>query len=426
MAEKISWTELRRTIAIRAGVSEKTAGAFLSSLQAQVIEALKTEKQVKINGLGTFKLQAVAPRKSVNVATGEEITIPGYNKVVFNAEAGVKELVEKNAAVTKAKPAAAPKKSKKAKAAAPVSNDPLEKLGAQAAEIVDILGELGQNPKEEAKPAPKAKKAAAKPKKPAKKEAPVVEQAAPVVAPEPVIEPEPVVEPAPVVEPEPVVEPTPEPIPFVVPETPVEQAEEPVEEPKKKKKHHFWRDTLICVIILLILAGVAYYFFRQEIRTWIKDFIDKNLKEQVKEEDKQAADQDGNTASFTEESGVTATEQSAEATPEGAEVVPAQTPAEEAVETIVIEEQVYKKMLKTEAITEGSRLAWIAKKYYGSKIYWPYLYDANKDHLTNPNVIVVGTPIRVPKLTALQKDTTNAQTMATIDHLRQEAEKAMH
>ena len=93
---------------------------------------------------------------------------------------------------------------------------------------------------------------------------------------------------------------------------------------------------------------------------------------------------------------------------------------------IVIEEQVYKKMLKTEAITEGSRLAWIAKKYYGSKIYWPYLYDANKDHLANPNVIVVGTPIRVPKLTALQKDTTNAQTMATIDHLRQEAEKAMH
>lgn len=390
MGQKISWTELRRTIATRAGVSEKSAGAFLNSLNAQLIEALKADKQVKINGLGTFKLQAVAPRKSVNVASGEEMTIPGYNKVVFNAEAGVKELVEKNSAVLEAMPSAAasPKKSKKAQAAVPVSNDPLEKLGVQAAEIVDILGELGQNPKEEVQAAPKIK-AAAKPKQAAKKEKEI-----PVVTPEPVAEPEPVV--------------VPEPIPFVIPESPAE----PIEEPKKKKKHHFWRDTLICVIILLILAGVAYYFFRQEIRTWINDFIEKNKTEQVKEQD---------------ENGLIS-EENAVKTPEETVEFSAETPAkeaEEAVETIIIEEQVYKKMLKTETITEGSRLAWIAKKYYGSKIYWPYLYDANKDHLSNPNVIVVGTPIRVPKLTALQKDTTNAQTMATIDHLRQEAEKAM-
>jgi nucleoid DNA-binding protein len=390
MGQKISWTELRRTIATRAGVSEKSAGAFLNSLNAQLIEALKADKQVKINGLGTFKLQAVAPRKSVNVASGEEMTIPGYNKVVFNAEAGVKELVEKNSAVLEAMPSAAasPKKSKKAQAAVPVSNDPLEKLGVQAAEIVDILGELGQNPKEEVQATPKIK-AAAKPKQAAKKEKEI-----PVVAPEPVAEPEPVV--------------VPEPIPFVIPESPAE----PIEEPKKKKKHHFWRDTLICVIILLILACVAYYFFRQEIRTWINDFIEKNKTEQVKEQD---------------ENGLIS-EENAVKTPEETVEFSAETPAkeaEEAVETIIIEEQVYKKMLKTETITEGSRLAWIAKKYYGSKIYWPYLYDANKDHLSNPNVIVVGTPIRVPKLTALQKDTTNAQTMATIDHLRQEAEKAM-
>ena len=414
MGQKISWTELRRTIATRAGVSEKSAGAFLNSLNAQLIEALKADKQVKINGLGTFKLQAVAPRKSVNVASGEEMTIPGYNKVVFNAEAGVKELVEKNSAVLEAMPSAAasPKKSKKAQAAVPVSNDPLEKLGVQAAEIVDILGELGQNPKEEVQAAPKIK-AAAKPKQAAKKEKEIpVVTPEPVAEPEPVVVPEPMVEQTPEVEPEPIAEPTPvvepEPIPFVIPESPAE----PIEEPKKKKKHHFWRDTLICVIILLILAGVAYYFFRQEIRTWINDFIEKNKTEQVKEQD---------------ENGLIS-EENAVKTPEETVEFSAETPAkeaEEAVETIIIEEQVYKKMLKTETITEGSRLAWIAKKYYGSKIYWPYLYDANKDHLSNPNVIVVGTPIRVPKLTALQKDTTNAQTMATIDHLRQEAEKAM-
>ena len=36
------------------------------------------------------------------------------------------------------------------------------------------------------------------------------------------------------------------------------------------------------------------------------------------------------------------------------------------------------------------------------------LYDANKDHLTNPSKINVGTPIRVPKLTDIQRDTTTA------------------
>ena len=77
MAEKLSWSELRRVIATRAGVSEKKAGEFLSELQKQITEALKQDKVVKVNGLGTFKLQAVAPRKSVNVSTGEEIIIDG-------------------------------------------------------------------------------------------------------------------------------------------------------------------------------------------------------------------------------------------------------------------------------------------------------------------------------------------------------------
>lgn len=428
MAQKISWTELRRLIATRAGVSEKNAGIFLANLNAQVIEALRTEKQVRINGLGTFKLQAVAPRKSVNIATGEEITIPGYNKVVFAPEASVKELVEKSSEVTAAPKAKAKAKSRKPKAtaaAATATNDPLEKLGVQAAEIVDILGELGQNPNEEKKP---AKKASPKTEKKEEKKVAIKPKRTP--KPKPVAEPEPEKAEEPIKVEEPVAEPVvvqevqvtvtePAPMPFIIPEekTPEPEPEQP------KKKHHFWRDTLICVIILLILAGVAYYFFRHEIHTWIKDFIDKNKTEQVKEGEEQTKDNAKGTASFTEENGTVDAEGIVAG--EGAETAAPEVANDESAETIIIEEQVYKKMLKTEAITEGSRLAWISKKYYGSKIYWPYLYDANKDHLRNPNLIIVGTPIRVPKLTALQKDTTNAQTMATIDHLRREAEKAM-
>ena len=119
---KLSWTELRRALASRAGVSEKEANAFLSAFNTQLTAALKSDKQVKVNGLGTFKLQAVAPRKSVNVTTGEQITIEGYNKIAFVPEAGVRELVEKGVKNERVK---------ELKNEGEVV-DPLKKLGAQA------------------------------------------------------------------------------------------------------------------------------------------------------------------------------------------------------------------------------------------------------------------------------------------------------
>ena len=337
MAEtKLSWTELRRALATRAGVTEKQANAFLTAFNAQLVEALKTDKQVKINGLGTFKLQAVAPRKSVNVTTGEEFTIEGYNKVNFTPEAGVKELVEKGAA---------PKTEVKGE-----QIDPLKKLGEQAEEIVDLLGELGQSPKET--PKPKKEKKAPKPKK----------------------------------QPEPKPTPMPEPAP-----TPT---------PKPKPTYHFMRDTLICVVILLMLLLVGYFFLRSQISNWIDSLGQpKPVIEQVEQVEPVIADTvpyiDG------EESDLDFEEQ--ENTPEGT---------------------VYEELITIEPMHQDSRLAWMAKRYYGDKRYWPYLYDANRDRIDNPSKIAVGTPIRVPKLTANQLDTTIESTHLRLQQLREEAYEA--
>ena len=349
MADKLSWTDIRHALALRAGVSEKKAGAFLSAFQDQLIEVLKTDKQVKLNGLGTFKVQAVAPRKSVNVNTGEEIIIEGYNKLVFAPEAGMKELVEKQ----------------------PKEIDPLKKLGAQAEEIVDILGDLGQSPKEEVK--------------------------------EP--EPEPVVIPEPVIIPEPVVEPEPEPV--VIPE--------PVKEPEPKKKYHFVRDTLICVVILLMLLLAGYFFLRHRLGDILQNIMQQSDTEVVADTTAQAVVE-------TEEA-VEVTEPAPEnMIPEG-EISQEQILAEflEASGELSPAENKYPDLITTEPMHEASRLAWMAKRFYGAKIYWPYLYDANRDVISNPHNIEVGTPIRVPKLTKLQLDTTNAETMATIESLREEA-----
>ena len=128
----------------------------------------------------------MAPRKSVNVSTGEEIIIEGYNKVVFVPEAGVKELVEKAGEMGVTAEALHLTEKKEAV-------DPLKKLGEQAEEIVDILGELGQGPKEK-KPAakkPAAKKPATKKKveKPVEPEKPVQEEPEKPFVPEAPVEP---------------------------------------------------------------------------------------------------------------------------------------------------------------------------------------------------------------------------------------------
>ena len=371
MADKLSWSELRHTLAQRAGVTEKEANAFLNAFNSQIVAALKQDKQVKVNGLGTFRLQAVAPRKSVNVTTGEAITIEGYNKIAFAPEAGVKELIEHNPVAPQA-------------VVAPTEDEvtPLKKLGEQANEIVNILADLGQAPNEEApkKRAPRKKKTA-----------PVVEE--PVVAEPVVAEPEPEKPEVPVA-----------PIaPEMKEEAPVAAPEKPVEKPKKK--YHFFRDTLICVIILLALLICGYFFFRSQLAGWIESLLQSKdaLTEWIQKPAEPKA-----------EMPVVAVDTTAQSEP-----APAVEQTHDSAEGLLYEE-----LIAIEPMHEASRLTWMSKRYYGSKAYWPYLYDANRDRIDNPNAIKVGTPIRVPKLTAEQKDTTIEKSRLQLLKLRQEAEAA--
>lgn len=365
MADKLSWTELRRAVATRAGVNEKTAGVFLNALTSQLLRGLRADKMVKINGFGTFKLQAVAPRKSVNVKTGEEIVIPGYNKIVFTPEVGVKELVERGTEV-----------GSETTDVVRSEIDPIKKLGEQAEEIVGLLADLGQGPKSE------------KPEEP-------------VAAPEPVVV-EPVPEPVVAPEPEPVVEPTPEPEPVVV-------EPQPVKEPKMpKKQFHFVRDLLICVVVLLLLLFGGYFFLRSQLTRWMESLAQPKENSEI-------------SIQKSEEPVVEPVVMDT-IVPE-----PEQENSEVSIqdsEEPVVEPEPYSDLITIEEMHEASRLTWMAKRYYGDKKYWPYLYDANRDVIVNPSRIKVGTPIRVPKLTKEQRDTTNAETKARLEALRIEAEEA--
>ena len=54
------------------------------------------------------------------------------------------------------------------------------------------------------------------------------------------------------------------------------------------------------------------------------------------------------------------------------------------------------KVLAKVKIEPGSRLTLISLEYYGSKIFWVYLYEFNKSVIKDPNNVPVGTEIQVP------------------------------
>ena len=227
--EKLTWLELRKAVAEYANISEQEAGQFLNALLDGVIEGLKVDKQVKIKGLGSFSLKAVAPRKSVNIATGETFTIEGYNKLTFSAESMLKESVEKRL-----------EQPRTGAVLSELNNDPLKKLGEQADEIVDILAELGQAV---TKPSLEVEEVVEVPDVSKEETAETIEESASV---------------------EPVEEPAEKPTAEVVAEKPIVK---PAPAPKPTCKCHKWVCWVIFAALLLGIAGTGFYF-RETIMQW--------------------------------------------------------------------------------------------------------------------------------------------------------------
>ena len=227
--EKLTWLELRKAVAEYANISEQEAGKFLNALLDGVIEGLKGDKQVKIKGLGSFSLKAVAPRKSVNIATGETFTIEGYNKLTFSAESMLKESVEKRL-----------EQPRTGAVLSELNNDPLKKLGEQADEIVDILAELGQAV---TKPSLEVEEVVEVPEVSKEETAEMIEESASV---------------------EPAEEPAEKPTAEVVAEKPIVK---PVPALKPTCKCHKWACWVIFAALLLGIAGAGFYF-RETIMQW--------------------------------------------------------------------------------------------------------------------------------------------------------------
>ena len=258
---KVSITELASKLMEKHGLKRTEAELFIRQFVGVINDGLKNDKSVKVKGLGTFKVQAVSARKSVDVNTGEAIVIEGRDKISFTAEAVMRDLV--NAPFAQFETV--------------IVND-----GVDFSEI-DAKHEADNTEAEE--PAQEVvEQATTVEPEPAVEPEPIVEpEPAPVVEPEPAVEPEPIVEPepAPAIEPEPtpavepeptIVEPAPvvEPAPTAEPTPAVEDSESDADELEAKSKSYkntiiVLASSLACVVVLAV-AGFVYMFSQIEKR----------------------------------------------------------------------------------------------------------------------------------------------------------------
>lgn len=250
---KVSITELASKLMEKHGLKRTEAELFIRQFVGVINDGLKNDKSVKVKGLGTFKVQAVSARKSVDVNTGEAIVIEGRDKISFTAEAVMRDLV--NAPFAQFETV--------------IVNDGVDFSEIDAKHEADNTE--AEEPAQEVEPAP-----AAEPEPAVVEPEPVVEPA-PTAEPDlaPVVEPEPspAVEPEPaVVEPTPVAEPTPgvEPAPTAEPTPVVDDSDSDADELEAKSKSYkntiiVLASSLACVVVLAV-AGFVYMFSQIEKR----------------------------------------------------------------------------------------------------------------------------------------------------------------
>lgn len=411
---------LEKQLAEQAKVSPEEASRFIEALVSAIFDQLNHGKECEVRGLGTFR----------NVVTNQG----DLQRVAYMPDEQMRQRV--NAPFNCFEPVV-------------ISNP-----DAVATEVpTPLLPEVDVEPVAEGQSV----------------EEPVVESSN-VDEPEPVVveEPEPVVEPALVEEPDPVFETTivKEPEPVVVPDTASsddsssdnqyeDEDENEVEVTKDKSKLIY----LCLLLLLLIVGGFTWYvmsideeddFYVEEHETThvidypVVDSLDTMaVLNTVPVQDSllvmnEASDSVDNTATIAEtpvkeETAPVQTEVVPKAS-EKDEVVPQKT--EKTVEKPVIAQQATEKpqpkaetketksnspasrrlknadgSYKTYKLKAGERLTLVALEYYGSKVFWPYIYEVNRDKIKSPGMVNAGTVLYLPDPEAFGIDANNPQSV---------------
>lgn len=359
MNAKITFPEIVDLIAESTSTTKRVCELFLRELFATVSQSLIDGEDVKIKGVGTFKVTRVKPRKSVSVNTGGSIEISGHKKLTFTPDKSLSEAVNQPFAQFETV----------------FLDDAVtdEKLAAIDKEYPSLFDEV-----EKDEPIQETPKTESKPEAPE----PEPQQETPVAEPEPEA-PEPEVEPeAPkadatsepqkteephAVEPahaEPVSRPMLVGIPIDGPTQPKPEPE-PVEEPVKDE--YFYRPaprnayTPTAEQLASMprkvdkrWIGVAVGVLACGLLCWLL------MKGCGKTESGAGSGTDSDTVA------------------------------------LAIEEPMDEPATVTETVTDQNVLSTMAAKHYGSQWFWVYIYEENKDKIANPDNVPIGTVVVIP------------------------------
>ncbi len=376
MNSRLTIQDLAALLAERTGKDRNSAEQFLREFIAIVSQGVFTDKIAKVKGLGTFKVVLVEKRESIHVNTGERFLIPAHYKFSFLPDKELRELVNKpfsffettelNENVDFTDLDVSADVEEKETEDESVEEVIPENEEEQVVESLQSTEEVPEDTEKEELP------------EDVEQEETVPEEVVPEEVPN-----------APDIE-----DPAPE-------ETVDQQdisEEEPKEEPgqissandfsdtdyqfedEEPSSSHWVRGLVIVGIVAIVVAGSTFlylnrsFFLGPEIPTPV--LTGRSLPDQATAAVDTLHEVEAETDVEIEEIKDTVITEPSVATPE----VPAKAP----------------EVLAKVKIETGSRLTLISLEYYGSKIFWVYLYDYNKAAIKDPNNIPVGTEILVP------------------------------
>lgn len=86
--------DLAQKLVDKFNITKKEAVEIIEFLKTEIVNNLKNGNQVKIAGLGTFKVRQRKERMALNPKTGEKIMVPAIKVPKFTAAKDLKEAVK--------------------------------------------------------------------------------------------------------------------------------------------------------------------------------------------------------------------------------------------------------------------------------------------------------------------------------------------
>ena len=346
MNEKISFPDLVGLLSSKMNITKKEAETFLKEFFTVSTEIITSGEELRINGLGLFKPIWVEARGSINIQTGEPVEIPGHYKLSFIPDKVLREAVN------------APFSSFSVE----VLNDhvPIEDMTAVPSQDIDENNDICNTENVELQDSKEIRE---------KEE-----------------EDEPI---------EPEIEKFQEEIIQPESETKVEEKEEDCYEDylrKSASRKSFWWGVLSAFGIIIICLAGGIFFMGNDSPYVVK------IGEYTLSLGKQSIDSrpmNNNPESVVlPENKDTLSEMEKDSVLKDS-VISASPLAAPEVKPVI------------ETIRSGVFLTTLARKYFGHKAFWVYIYEENKDVIKNPNQVPIGTRLTIPSASKYDIDANN-------------------